>query len=203
MSVFILLNSVFILYYECMKNNLSRGSVGSVILIIVGIILCLLLLGVMVKTFQNSSFSEGFIPSSTVNKNSTSTSSSTSSNSSTVSSPSNDFVPSTASCQMIISEPDDADNVSNHLYFEGYLSGCGTVTSGMLIGSVTLYKYGTSEAVGSSLTIRSSGIVRSGPVNFSGYLEIPSDIRIEKGVLKFKHFLPQGGSKNIDRIVYF
>lgn len=181
-----------------MKNNYSRGSVGGIILIVVGIILCCLLLGVLVKTYKNSTFSETFVPTQAVSPKP-----STQATTNTPTASNQGFVESTTSCEMIISEPDDEDNVSTSLYFSGYLSGCGSVSAQMLIGSVSLYRYGTAEAVVPSLTIKARNSVVSGNVDFSGYLSIPNSTKIEKGVLKFKHFLPNGGTNTINRIVYF
>lgn len=183
-----------------MKTKYSRGSVGGVVLIIIGIVLCLLLLGVLVKTYKNSSFTTGFVPTSTTSSN-TSPKPGTSSAGATVTA--NDFVPATAACEMVIDEPDEEDNVSSSIYFSGYLTGCGSVSAQMLIGSVTVYRYASSEALAPSLTIKAARSVRSGNVNFSGYIEVPKDLRVEKGVMKFKHFLPSGGTKIINRIVYF
>lgn len=197
MSVFILRKSNFILYLLCMKNNYSRGSVGGIILIVVGIILCCLLLGVLVKTYKNSSFSSTFVPTQAVAPQSSSTTTAQ-----TV--PSKEFVSPTSDCQMVVTEPDDDDNVSIPVYFSGYLRGCGSVTAQMLIGSLTLYRYGTAESLAPALSLKASRSVTNGDVPFSGYLDIPeSSSRIEKGILKFKHFLPSGGTDTINRIIYF
>ncbi len=179
-----------------MKNNYSRGSAGGIILIVVGIILCCLLLGVLVKTYRNSTFSSTFVPTQVVApKSASSTQTQVSTN--------NQFVPPTGECEMVINEPDDEDNVSSSVYFSGFLRGCGSVSAQMLIGSVSLYRYGTSEALAPALTIKAARSVTSGDVEFSGYVYIPDSIRVEKGVMKFKHFLPNGGTNTINRIVYF
>lgn len=180
-----------------MKNNYSRGSAGGIILIIVGIILCCLLLGVIVKTYKNSTFSSTFVPTQVVAPKSSTSSQASSSNTT------NEFVAPTGGCQMVISEPSDGDNVSTPIYFSGFLRGCGSVSAQMLLGSVSIYRYGTAEALAPALTIKAKQSVTSGDVLFSGYIEIPEVSRIEKGVIKFKHFLPTGGTSTINRIIYF
>jgi Na+-transporting methylmalonyl-CoA/oxaloacetate decarboxylase gamma subunit len=189
-----------------MKKNYSRGSVGGVILIVVGIVLCFLLLGVLVKTYRNSGmFSNNFVPNSsttTPTKSSATPSTSNSGGGVTVEQQQG-FVPASADCRMVITEPDDEDTVDSPIYFSGYLTGCGTVSAQKLLGNITLYRYGTSDALGPAITLRNQTAVREGNVNFSGYFNIPSNTNADKGVMKFKHFLPDGSTRTQDIIVYF
>ena len=184
-----------------MKTNYSRGSVGGVILIVVGIVLCFLLLVVLVKTFRSSgSFSDSLLPISTTATPKTQTTTSSNMVSTQVQ---NNFIAAGSDCKMVINDPVDEDNVDIPIFFSGYLSGCGTVNAQMLIGSVTVYRYGTAEALTKSITLRAQNTVREGNINFSGYLNIPSGIKAEKGLIKFKHFLPDGGTDTHNVVVYF
>ena len=186
-----------------MKTNYSRGSVGGVILIVVGIVLCFLLLGVLVKTFRSSgSFSNSLVPISTTATPKTQTQATTPSNSVSTQ-VQNNFIAAGSDCKMVINDPVDEDNVDIPIFFSGYLSGCGTVSAQMLLGSVTVYRYGTAEALAQSITLRAQNTVREGNINFSGYLNIPSGIKAEKGLIKFKHFLPDGGTDTHNVVVYF
>ncbi len=190
-----------------MKTNYSRGSVGGVILIVVGIVLCFLLLGVIVKTFRSSgAFSSNFVPSSVTTSSTGATTPKTQTTTSTNTSSAqtqNEFISSTSDCRMVINDPGDEDSVDVPIFFSGYLTGCGTVTAQMLLGSVTIYRYGTAEALAPSITLRAQNTVREGNINFSGYLNIPSGIQAEKGLIKFKHFLPDGGTDTHNVVVYF
>lgn len=189
-----------------MKNNYSRGSVGGVILIVVGIVLCFLLLGVLVKTYKNSGMlSGGFVPTAptTTPKKSTTSVSSSNSGAGVIVEQEQGFVPASADCRMVITEPDDKDTVDTPIFFSGYLTGCGTVSAQKLLGNVTLYRYGTSDPLGPALTLRNQSSVREGNVNFSGYFNVPSNENADKGIMKFKHFLPDGSTRTQDITVYF
>lgn len=191
-----------------MKKELSKGSIGGVIMIVIALILIIFVCGIAFNVYKSSSTTTTPVPGA--QKPATSSSSATTSTFHTGSPVSSYLYPDSAGinvdiskCVMVIDNPSEGQQTGSPIYFSGYLSGCGVVQPGMLIGSVALYDYVTSNLVSNAITLYANEYSNGGPYQFKGYLNYQNDMNIRHGVVRFNHFRPDSSTRSYAYSVYY